>query len=260
VVRSEAVFSVTDLPRLREAAQAAITARDYGDGPAGKRERTEDLARAAVDVAAAALELADPGLVVPDGCGVAERSSVAGAEACDEEGRAPKRLPDFAGLFEICDCGRTDCNRCDGFQLTPRTAAMLYVNAQASADAAYDDVDSHGDEPVTRDTDWAVFDAYPPITFRQDAVWRRQAARAFDDLADDLDGGRSPEPRCPAEEMALRLILAAAQAMLADMAEYVADLVAGLPEHPDDYDWALVFESLLQELRHATQRDCLPAS
>jgi hypothetical protein len=78
-------------------------------------------------------------------------------------------------------------------------------------------------------------------------VWRRQAARAFDDLADDLDGGRSPEPRCPAEEMALRLILAGAQAMLADMAEYVADLVAGLPEHPDDYDWALVFQSLLQD-------------
>jgi hypothetical protein len=56
-----------------------------------------------------------------------------------------------------------------------------------------------------------------------------------------------PEPRCPAEEMALWRILAAAQAMLADMAEYVADLVARLPEHPDDYDWALVFESLLQD-------------
>jgi hypothetical protein len=58
---------------------------------------------------------------------------------------------------------------------------MLYVNAQASADAAYDDVGSHGDDPVTRDTGWAVFDEYPPITFRPDAVWRRQAARAFDD-------------------------------------------------------------------------------
>jgi hypothetical protein len=62
VVRSEAVFSVTDLPRLREAAQAAIAARDYGDGPAGERERTEDLTRAAVDVPAAVLELADPGV------------------------------------------------------------------------------------------------------------------------------------------------------------------------------------------------------
>jgi hypothetical protein len=55
------------------------------------------------------------------------------------------------------------------------------------------------------------------------------------------------KPRCPAEGMALSLILAAAQAMRADMAEYVADLVAGLPEHREDYDWALVFESLLQD-------------
>jgi len=212
VVRSEAVFSVNDLPRLREAARATIAARDYGDGPAGVLERTEDLARAAVDVAAALLELADPASVVRDGCGVEELSSVASAAACDAEGRTPARLPDFAGLFEICDCGQADCDRCGGFQLTPRTAAMLYVNAQALADAGYDDVHGYGDEPVTRDADWAVFDEYPPITFRQDAVWRRQAARAFDDLADDLGSGRLPEPRCPAEEMALRLILAAAQA------------------------------------------------
>jgi hypothetical protein len=47
--------------------------------------------------------------------------------------------------------------------------------------------------------------------------------------------------------MALRLILDASRAMLADLAEYVADLVWCLPEHRDDYDCALVLESLLRD-------------
>jgi len=38
---------------------------------------------------------------------------------------------------------------------------------------------------------------------RQDAVWRRQAARACDDLTDDIAAGRWPRPTCPGEEMAL---------------------------------------------------------
>lgn len=135
-----------------------------------------------------------------------------------------------------------------GFQLTPRTAALLYVTAQALADDGYSDVLEHGDEPVAHDAgEWALFGEYPSFTFGQDAVWRRRAARGFDDLADDLAGGRWPQPRCPAEEMALRLVLASAQAMVDDLAEYVAGVVAGLSEHPGDYDWTSVSESVIQD-------------
>jgi hypothetical protein len=67
------------------------------------------------------------------------------------------------------------------------------------------------------------------------------------DLAEDLEAGTLPEPRCPGEEMALRLALSSAEAMVLDMQDYVGGLVAGLPVHPEDYDWALAFESLMQD-------------
>jgi hypothetical protein len=56
----------------------------------------------------------------------------------------------------------------------------------------YDDVAEHGDDPVTDDGTWATLSDYPRITWRQDAVWRRQAARALDDLTADLEAGRAP--------------------------------------------------------------------
>jgi hypothetical protein len=45
----------------------------------------------------------------------------------DGDGFAVASRPDFAELFPLCRCGRDDCERCDGFQLTPRTAAVLWA-------------------------------------------------------------------------------------------------------------------------------------
>jgi hypothetical protein len=247
VVRSEAVFRVTDRRSLHEAAAESVAAREYSGTPEGRGERDADLATAESDAAGAVLSLADPALMINDGCGVEPVADTCHAAPCDEHGRPLLRLPDFATLFPVCDCGQRGCDRCHGFQLTARTAALLCVSAYALADAGYDDVEEHGDDPVTGVGEWALFDQFPPITFRQNAVWRRQAARACDDLANDLAGGRLPEPRCPAEEMTLRLMISSAEAMLHDDHEFVAELVARLPSHSEDYDWPAAFESLLQD-------------
>ncbi len=68
--------------------------------------------------------------------------------------------------------------------------------SRAPHDQAYDDVLEHGDEPVDDTGDWAVFNEFPRITWRQNAVWRRQAARSFDDLSDDLAADSWPQPAC----------------------------------------------------------------
>jgi hypothetical protein len=82
---------------------------------------------------------------------------------------------------------------------------------QILADQAYDDINDHGDDPVVDEDDWNLFGDYPRVTWRQNAVWRRQAARCFDDLTDDLDAGEWPQVTCPGEEMAVHLILQAFQ-------------------------------------------------
>ncbi len=65
-------------------------------------------------------------------------------------------------------------------------------------------------------------------------MWRRQAARAYDDLSEDLAQGREPLPRNSAEEMALHLTLRETAAAVADdiLALFAQDL-DGI-EDPDD--------------------------
>jgi hypothetical protein len=156
--------------------------------------------------------------------------------------------PDFTALFPVCICSQADCEDCEAWQLTPRTAAALWVAAQLTADEAYDDVVAHGDTPVSETDDWALFDQYPPITGRQGADWRRQAARAFDDLAGDLASGRWPRPRCPAEEMALHLILERARDWWIDGEVGVRpEELAALPAHADDLDWQGALDALFAD-------------
>lgn len=124
-------------------------------------------------------------------------------------------LPDFVELFPVCSCAKPDCEDCQGWQFTPRTAAALWFATQVCADQAYDDVVQHGDDPVRGPDEWSVFAAYPRLTWQQDAVWRRQAARAFDDLTEDLERGEWPTARCVAEEMAIHLATRLAEEALA---------------------------------------------
>lgn len=162
-----------------------------------------------------------------------------------DEGRSMS-WPKFDALFASCSCGREGCDECAGFQLTPRTAARLWVALNFLADQAYDDVEEHGDEPVRDPRDWSLFDEYPRITFRQDAVWRRQAARCFDDLSRDLEAARWPSPRCAGEEMALHLALDFAPDAV-DEGGSLAEWIDRLPAHPGDLDWDACVDGLFQD-------------
>jgi hypothetical protein len=99
------------------------------------------------------------------------------------------QIPDFAALFTVCRCGKASCSTCAGFQLTPRTAAVLWSVAQVLADHGYDDIEEQGSGLLPERTEWYLFDRYPRLTWSQDAAWRRRAARAYDDLAADLAAG-----------------------------------------------------------------------
>ncbi|GHE40337.1 hypothetical protein GCM10017673_48400 [Streptosporangium violaceochromogenes] len=161
----------------------------------------------------------------------------------------PEPGPDFAQLFLVqreCSCQEEDCEICQDWALTPRTADVLHSSLSILADQAYDDVLEHGDAPVTRTAEgWWFFRRLPRIAWRCDADWRRQFARACDDLAEDLERGEWPIPRTAAEELALHLAIRDApgqKEMLQEQDEHEA-----LPDHADDYDWHMCSTLLFQD-------------
>jgi hypothetical protein len=165
-----------------------------------------------------------------------------------DHGMALSQAPNFAELFPVCRCGRDTCNRCSGFQMAPRTAAVLWSLAQILADNGYDDVEEHGSDPMRDEGGWSLFNRYPRVTWGQDAAWRRQAARAYDDLALDLENGDWPLPTCPAEEMALHMILEDGPSAVEDGWTGLDEpTLAPLAEHPDDFDWDAMPDVLLQD-------------
>jgi hypothetical protein len=84
-----------------------------------------------------------------------------------------------------------------------------------------------------------------PHHLEPERLWRRQAARAFDDLAGDLRGGDVPRPTYAGEEMALHRVLAFLDG---GALEFVPpDKIAELPDHPDDYDWEACRDGLFQD-------------
>ncbi|TQF74125.1 hypothetical protein FK531_05600 [Rhodococcus spelaei] len=133
----------------------------------------------------------------------------------------------------------------DEFTLTPRQMHIVAIVARTLADSAYDDIDTHGDAPVTAGADRSVFTEYPATTWDQPAAWRRHAARSFDDLAADAESGRSPRPTCTGEEMALHLILRRASALHHD--GHFDDELAAIPRHPEDSDWAGPLDYLFED-------------
>ncbi|WP_433294311.1 hypothetical protein ACQP2F_32780 [Actinoplanes sp. CA-030573] len=249
-ISAEVTVEVTDMAGLQQAALQRLNTTQFL--PDDRRSADEVRADARDEIEediAAALDWvtdADAILTVVDGVQVTS-SQISIGEAGDDAADEDQQWPDFAALFPVCQCDAEDCETCSGFQMTPRTAAALWSVAQVHADFAYDDVQQHGDDPVTDDDAWAAFNEYPRITWTQDAVWRRQAARAFDDLTADLAAGHLPSPTCPGEEMALHLMLQSAQAAIADGWGPPPELLSSLPEVAGDYDWDLAEEVLLQD-------------
>lgn len=248
-ISAEAVVEVTDEEAVKQSALADIASTELhaGDGRNIDSIRAAESDRVRNEVAAAIQWLADPYSVLPDDLDGAEITETSHSVIeLDDNGLPISAEPDFARLFALCRCGRQSCAECGGFQLTPKTAATLWSMGVLLAHQAYDDVLEHGDDPVTNDATWALLDEYPCITHQQNAVWRRQAARSFDDLVDDLARGEWPQPRCPAEEMALHKMLERAQAAVKEGWTGIDD--AALPDHPDDFDWDLLYGTLFQDL------------
>jgi hypothetical protein len=249
-VSTDVIVEITDTAALEQRVLGQVDEADFsvGEGTSSADARAE--ARQGGlrgDPVAAIAWVADADAIVPATPGVRVVVSSQEVVEVDKAGFRLTLEPDFAALFPTCRCGDDECDAGGGYQVTPRTAAMLWTVAEILADFAYDDVNEYGDEPVPDGDTWAMFGDYPRITWRQDAVWRRQAARAFDDLTGDLEAGKEPRPTCPGEEMAFHLMRRAAPAALADDWARVVDLIAGLPEHPDDYDWDMACEVLLQD-------------
>ncbi|HUK73286.1 MAG TPA: hypothetical protein VLW50_31810 [Streptosporangiaceae bacterium] len=242
-ITAELVVEVVDGEALRQAAAERVNGAEFSS--AAEREQERDLVRAD-DVSAVAL-LADPGLLADGIPGVELVEATSGAEVVVSAGetRDLSGTVDFAALFAVA-AATGDDEQDQAWQLTPHTAAVLYLALSLLADDAYEDVERHGSDPVTDTGEWDLFDRLPRISWRQDEPWRRQVARAFDDLAGDLAHGRWPAPRCNAEELALHLAIADAPEVL-EMAEVAGPELTGLPEHPDDYGWDMCSEVLFQD-------------
>lgn len=242
-VSVEVEFEVVDAVALEQTALDAVDATDFTGGDA---ERGEERERVRTGPAAAAEWLLDPFLMTEALPGVESSESSHSAVELEESGMPARLTPDFATLFAVCNCGKEACDERAGFQLTPRTAFALWSSAVVCADSAYDDVEQHGDEPVQAAGDWALFDEYPRITHNQNGVWRRQAARAFDDLASDLDSGDWPRPTCIGEEMALHHVLRFLEEGGLELM-VSPDEMCILPEHADDLDWEACRDGLFQD-------------
>lgn len=94
--------------------------------------------------------------------------------------------------------------------LAPFARGLLGAAGRMLAVLAYRDVVVLGDAPVDRTAPgvrgMALF-RLPEVCDDRDKAFRAGAARAFWDLADDLDCGRAPVPRCAAETWALEQML-----------------------------------------------------
>ncbi|MEV7775961.1 hypothetical protein [Kitasatospora sp. NPDC086791] len=174
----------------------------------------------------------------------------------DESG-LDEDLPDFAALFPAqaphCEDPECEDERCL-WQLTPRTADLLHTALSLLADEAYDDAEELGDGhliPDKHEGNWGVFPRLPKLTFTTDLQWRRRFARAADDLADDLERGRWPQPTCTAEELALHLAIADAGDSADELGDDPGDTEDGtystLPTHRDDYDFGACTDMFFQD-------------
>ncbi len=153
--------------------------------------------------------------------------------------------PDFAALMVCDNCDGEGCIVCEATASTPRTMMVLFHGLQVLGDEGFDDAEELNGQPINHDHA-GLFDRYPEFTWSCDTDWRRRAARAYDDLADDMVRGIKPHPRCPAEEMALWLAVDWSSDLIRDLTE--AFDIDDLPVMATDYQWAEVLETLMPDL------------
>ncbi|WP_063807310.1 hypothetical protein [Streptomyces caeruleatus] len=119
-----------------------------------------------------------------------------------------------------------------GEYLRPFDAGLLMAAGRMLAVSAYRDTAHYADRPFDRgekDAAATVLNLLPETCDGQGHAFRRDVARAFWDLADDLAAGRAPLPRCQAETWALTVMLDAAPRMCAADDEELTALGVPVP-------------------------------
>lgn len=119
--------------------------------------------------------------------------------------------------------------------LTPRMAALLRLAVEQLSQEAWQEIAALGDEALPRGAG-GLFGSLPLVILRQEGGWRRQMARAFDDLAADLADGYVVL-LCRGEVMALDLGIRRAQNIYRNRPRLLAQAVEGLPAEARDFDW-----------------------
>lgn len=128
--------------------------------------------------------------------------------------------------------------------LPPFTAGLLAAAGRLLAVLAYRDADDYGDRPFKRRSAKArhrVLARLPTDCDGQDQAFRLQFARAFDDLASDVEAGRAPLPRCTGERHALEIMIDCAPRLLACSDEQLRQLGIAVPDADDEYEYSAPF-------------------
>ncbi|MFF9076047.1 hypothetical protein ACF1A9_27725 [Streptomyces sp. NPDC014872] len=110
---------------------------------------------------------------------------------------------------------------------------LLTAAGRMLATLAYRDAATYGDRPFDRSAPQAtgtVLHLAPEACDTRDRAFRAGAARAFHDLAEDLDAGKAPLPRCAAEDWALAQMLTLASRACAATDGELRALGVPLPE------------------------------
>jgi hypothetical protein len=235
---------LSDWDALRASGHRAVAGNPWIEDEA---ERAALLAEVDADPRGALSVLMDPDYLFAAIAGVETVDSVVEVGPAPGTGEEPgaEERPDFEALLPSEE---THDGEAGGWLLTPRTAAVLHGQLEMLADRARDEAEDLGSAPVRSESQGGlVFGALPPLTWQQGAQWRARFVRSFEDLADDLARGRWPQPRCPAEEMALHLALRHAASVLEDRPEAAEGQVAGLPVSAYDYDWGSCRDLFFQD-------------
>ena len=87
----------------------------------------------------------------------------------------------------------------------------------------------------------------PESAYWQNQDFYRRFARAFEDIARDIEDGKLPEPRNMAEEIALHLSLEQASDIVSENSEELELFAGGMPTSRFDFDFDLLHNALFQD-------------
>ena len=129
--------------------------------------------------------------------------------------------------------------------MPPRTASLIHAMAETYCDTIHDLAEAIPSAIPLRPHDdlWPI----PEAAWWQSRDFYRKFARAFEDIARDIENGQEPDPHNMAEEIALHLVLDAAAGIVADGMPELELFTGGMPRSHFDFDFDLLHDVLYQD-------------